>query len=503
MNSNRFGWIAGFAALLLIFPAITHSATINIPVDYPTIQLGIDAAVHGDVVLVAPGTYVENIDFKGKEIILQSKEGPNKTTIDGNQQDIVIRIENGEGPGALVDGFTITNGKTNSSGGGIWIAYGSSPCIKDNFITYNLASHGGGIACHTNSNAIIDNNVVSNNVVSSSGGGIIAFENSAPIIKNNIIYNNISNNPASYGRGGGIWLSSSSPFIFNNLIYHNHADNTGGGIYCYYKSKPTISGNTISDNFAGLNGGGVASRIDSNPSILNSIIYENTANGSGAEIYNQSGVSVSYCNIKGGWPGISNINADPLFFNPSNHDFHLNQDPCQPGIINPCVDSGDPTSPMLKGTTRTDGVFDSGIIDMGYHYIIEPFEYLNADVYQLSETTGGMINFTLTAGLQNAKRDYLLFGGLSGTSPGNPLPGGYVVLPLNWDLFTNITIEYVNSIFFMNFYGLLNKDGEGAAIFNTLGPLPSGLTGITFSFAYAIFYPWDFVSNPVNVEVVP
>ena len=55
----------------------------------------------------------------------------------------------------------------------------------------------------------------------------------------------------------------------------------------------------------------------------------------------------------------------------------------------------------------------------------------------------------------------------------------------------------------MNFMGILDPAGDGAAIFNTLGPMPPGLAGMTMSFAYALNKPWDFVSNPVNVEIVP
>src|SRR5271168_3437186 len=47
-------------------------ATIHVPGDQPSIQAGIDASSNGDVVLVAPGTYNENIDFKGKAITVTS-----------------------------------------------------------------------------------------------------------------------------------------------------------------------------------------------------------------------------------------------------------------------------------------------------------------------------------------------------------------------------------------------------------------------------------------------
>jgi len=72
-------------AIVLVFPVIAVSATIHVPPDQPTIQAGIDVAVGGDTVLVAPGTYVENIDFKGKAITVTSEQGADVTVIDGGK----------------------------------------------------------------------------------------------------------------------------------------------------------------------------------------------------------------------------------------------------------------------------------------------------------------------------------------------------------------------------------------------------------------------------------
>ncbi|MBU0754844.1 MAG: hypothetical protein KJ645_06860 [Planctomycetes bacterium] len=60
-----------------------QASTIRIPSDYPAIQQGIDAADHGDLVLVAEGTYLENIHFLGKSIAVNSSSGPDVTFIDG------------------------------------------------------------------------------------------------------------------------------------------------------------------------------------------------------------------------------------------------------------------------------------------------------------------------------------------------------------------------------------------------------------------------------------
>ena len=46
---------------------------IHVPADYPTIQEAINAAVNGDTVLVSPGTYVENINFRGRNIVVASE----------------------------------------------------------------------------------------------------------------------------------------------------------------------------------------------------------------------------------------------------------------------------------------------------------------------------------------------------------------------------------------------------------------------------------------------
>lgn len=128
---------------------------------------------------------------------------------------------------------------------------------------------------------------------------------------------------------------------------------------------------------------------------------------------------------------------------------------------------------------------------------------LMTDVYSISEATGGTVNFSLLAGQENAFRCYILLGGVTGTSPGIPLPGGMATLPLNWDVFTQLVVSLMNTSIFMNFMGALDASGNGTAVLNTLGPLPPGTAGITFNFAYALNKDWDYVSNPVFIDVVP
>jgi len=86
-------FFAVLANALLLFPFSAIAATIHVPGDQQTIQDGIDAAMSGDTVLVAPGIYFENIYVSNKGISLQSETGPEGTIIDGGLARTVIHFE--------------------------------------------------------------------------------------------------------------------------------------------------------------------------------------------------------------------------------------------------------------------------------------------------------------------------------------------------------------------------------------------------------------------------
>lgn len=149
--------------------------------------------------------------------------------------------------------------------------------------------------------------------------------------------------------------------------------------------------------------------------------------------------------------------------------------------------------PDLTYNGGTDDVFVSRISRMS----------LAADVHTLSSRTGGTVTFMLDAGADNAKRDYILLGSMSGTDPGTLLPGGAAVLPINWDFFTNVVVMAINTSMFSNFLGQLDASGVATALFDTQGPLPTGFVGTVMHFAFALNPPWDFASDPAAVEIVP
>jgi hypothetical protein len=126
---------------------------------------------------------------------------------------------------------------------------------------------------------------------------------------------------------------------------------------------------------------------------------------------------------------------------------------------------------------------------------------LTCDTYELPET-GGTVNFFLDAGSGFSGRNYMVLGSASGVAPGIPLPGGLETMPLVWDPITDVIFSMANTPFFSNFVGKLDGSGTGAAQLN-IPALPAGYTSVKIFFAFTVSNPFDFASNPVEIEIVP
>ena len=87
------------------------------------------------------------------------------------------------------------------------------------------------------------------------------------------------------------------------------------------------------------------------------------------------------------------------------------------------------------------------------------------------------------------------------TLPQPSTPGGLATLPLNFDAFTELVLTLMGSVFFTDFAGVLDGGGNGTAQLNA-PPAPAHV-GLAMQYAYVLSSPYDFASNPVEIELVP
>jgi len=247
--------------------SVTHTvhvaAGLVVPTVYPTIQTAIDDAKNGDVIVVLPGTYNENLRFRGKNIRVQSSDpddaGTVSATIIKGKEYGRPTVNFGEGSRSTLAGFTVLAGPLPPNGifcsactGLIYIRE-ASPTIRANRI---INSPNTGIAIYE-SRAHIEGNVISNNTGVIPGGGIyIDSLLIAPIIEGNTFENNTA--PS----GGAIFITAStsnpSPacaaktIVRENVFRNNVGTKYGGGaIFVEYTGNlklDTPDSNTYSGN---------------------------------------------------------------------------------------------------------------------------------------------------------------------------------------------------------------------------------------------------------------
>jgi len=358
--------------LLFLFFGAAQGNTFFVPDDYSSIQAAIDASDDGDVILVWPGRYLENIGFNGKAITLRSTNEASQTVIDGNQLDTVVNMGGSARGKAVLDGFTITNGL-------------SGP-------------HVAGVNCL--GNAELRNNIITGNISGGGAGGIYAYDE-----------------------------SGSNTLVYNTLIFDNETGTYGGGMYVNIGNNSTVDIQfcTISHNTSGWEAGGAicfnASHVGSNTRlrIENSIIWGNTSTpptyvGSQINMVNQHcDLSLSYSDLEHGRNFINNYNGGPISYGPgmievdpewTSSDFgyyYLDQQ------SSPCIDRANPAFTVPREeqgpgmftdtTTSPDNSLDVGPADMGYHHCQPIFEI--SSVFPDPPVAGQWATFSAEKGLPN------------------------------------------------------------------------------------------------------
>ncbi|MBU0640048.1 MAG: hypothetical protein KKB50_14370 [Planctomycetes bacterium] len=304
MKGIRLSVVVVVAALA--GPAILAD-TLYVPSEYPTIQAAIVAAVNGDVVEIADGTYTGagnvDLDFAGKAITVRSASGDAALCIiDCEGTGRGFCFHSGEGPDSVIDGLTITNGHTLTYGGGLFCEDYSSPTLANCIINKNSADDGGGVCCDGSSLTLTNCTIGGN--LAGFGGGV--YCDCADATLNNCT---ISGNQAGID-GGGIFCLPDHPTLKNCTIGGNLAGADGGGVCCWRDNSSALNNCTICGNEAGYSGGAVYCAESSNPTLTSCILWLDWPE----EVNLDSGSpTVAYCDVLGGWTGTGNIDVDPEF----------------------------------------------------------------------------------------------------------------------------------------------------------------------------------------------
>lgn len=283
---------------------------------FKTIQHTIGIAADGDTILVAAGTYTENLVITESLTLLGSYAVsgtawlPPGTIVLPDADETII---NGSGaisqpvvditapaPGVVLDGFTITGGRGAEAGG--------------------VSAHG---------DVVIRNCVVRGNTAAHEdwgAGGVLGYEGVLTIVDSLIVDNQFSGD----GAAGGVRVGGGSLIMVNTVVADNRGDVGVNLPGVHVNADLTLVNVTVANNDGD---------IVFNPQPTATLMIKNTIAYSHTDTYltgcpSGSDCQVNYSNIQG-WMGggVGNITADPQFVDAASGDYHL-----RPG--SPCVDAG-------------------------------------------------------------------------------------------------------------------------------------------------------------------
>lgn len=256
-----------------------------------------------DTVQLRPGVHLYG-GFDGTESSLEGRDWEShRTVLEGHDSaggtSRVTNVVTGSND-AVIDGFVITGGNAAGDGvGGGMRNYRSATLVRNCTFTGNSAGYGGGGMGNIESDPTIVSCTFTNNTTQRFGGGLLIMQASEPVVENCIFHAN-----SSLRDGGALYVNYSTPTITNCTFADNTATNSGGGLHGH---RATFS-------------------------VTNSIFWNNTPD----EISNgeAAACTATHSDVRGGYDGTGNIDADPLFADGPGGDLHL-----QPG--SPCIDAAD------------------------------------------------------------------------------------------------------------------------------------------------------------------
>ena len=217
--------------------ALAGGTVLNVPAEYATIQLAINAAPAGSVVLVAAGTYSQGFSLGGKNVIVRGAINDGTILSGASLFGSIATFSGSEPAAAGLEQLVFRNGTIGSpidppdlvSGGGSVIGHNSSAHISNCRFENSRSGFGGGVYLG-NCNINIASCVFINNDAGFDGGALMLDHCSGTVL--NCAFT--SNSSGDSFPGPGIGSGSAVKVVGARSV---------GGIV-------TLSGCTVSDNTA-------------------------------------------------------------------------------------------------------------------------------------------------------------------------------------------------------------------------------------------------------------
>jgi parallel beta-helix repeat protein len=208
-----------------------------------SIQAAVNNAVSGDMIIVKPGTYTENINVTVHNLVIKSESGnPTNTIIIA--KDPAVDVFSVESNKVTISGFKIMESKKDHAG--IYMYQCKNCTVENNRLLNNTV----GVYLKNS-----DYNMILDNLIGKGDKGIVTEQSN---------YNTISGNRASKNRYGFYVPNSEGNVISNNTL----SENKDYGILL-----STGVGNTLSENNASNNGRGIQlGNSDSNKVLDNTMV---------------------------------------------------------------------------------------------------------------------------------------------------------------------------------------------------------------------------------------
>lgn len=358
--------------------------------DFTSVQPAIEAAAPGDEILIHDGTYVENLDFLGKDLWVHSSGGPSAVVIDGSDgphgDASCVKFIWGESAAAVLEGVTLAGGcgtlyEEMTQGGGAF-CMNSSPTFRDCLFEGNQADRAGGLWAEGGTPAIIDcvfrGNVVRQSggayngraqpsfqgclfeynkagATSSNGGGALSMNWGGSVLECTFSSNycfqggaiqvdrgagivirdcRFSGNTALDGDGGAVHIREGHADMERCLFTQNLAVRCGGGVCMTAGTHSVIDHCTFHRNDA-LDGGNLAILEHSATEILNCISAAATRGGGIAAVTDPltflcndawQNTGGNYVHMPDPTGTDGNITANPLFCDPAAEDWSIRSD---------------------------------------------------------------------------------------------------------------------------------------------------------------------------------